>query len=156
MKFAIFMLATFLSANVSSALGPNEAIRTEIKVLDPKDRLEILQFVNNGSSGVESQQEKIDNRYGNVGDLIYRYRESNDVLQIREVIVLPEISSDAQEVRWYAVVPALHRLTTVRVLNFGTERAHTLRIDVAGNEVQIVLRIPPGYDPRIMIEVYGF
>lgn len=83
-----------------------------------------------------------------------RYRESNDVLQIREVIVLPEISSDVQEIQWYAVTRA-SRITSVRVLNFGRERAYTLRIDVAGNEVQTILRIPSNYDPRIMIEVYG-
>ncbi|KAF7266325.1 uncharacterized protein LOC143203212 [Rhynchophorus ferrugineus] len=92
--------------------------------------------------------------YGNPGDLVYRYRESSDILQIRDVIVLPEISSDVQEVQWYAITRA-RRITSVRVLNFGRERAYTLRIDVAANEAQVILRIPPNYDPRIMIEVYG-
>lgn len=69
--------------------------------------------------------------------------------------MLPEISSDVQEVQWYAVTSA-RRITSVRVLNFGRERAYAVRIDVAGNEAQAILRISPNYDPRIMIEVYGF
>ncbi|XP_066156357.1 uncharacterized protein [Euwallacea fornicatus] len=160
MEFTIFILAVFLLANDSFGLETNEAIKTQIKVLDPRDESEKLQFVKT-RSGVESKvgntEERIaaDNGYGNPGDLIYRYRESNDVLQIREVIVLPEISSDIQEVQWYAVTPA-RRITSVRVLNFGRERAYTLRIDVAGNEAQAILRIPPNYDPRILIEAYGF
>lgn len=70
------------------------------------------------------------------------------------MIVLSEISSDVQEVQWY-VVTNVRRITSVRVLNFGRERAYAVRIDVAGNEAQAILRIPSNYDPRIMIEVYG-
>ncbi|XP_030753834.1 uncharacterized protein LOC115880692 [Sitophilus oryzae] len=137
----------------------NEGVKTSVRVLK-QGELDVVLEEFAGKDGVESEavdgrQSLQDGRDGNTGDLIYRYRESQDILQIREVIVLPQLSSDEQEVQWYAVTDA-RRITTVRVLNFGRQRAYTLRIDVAGNEAQVILRVPPNYDPRIMIEVYGY
>ncbi|XP_050307137.1 uncharacterized protein LOC126743908 [Anthonomus grandis grandis] len=157
-----FLFVSFVLLVLNSWCTAESTVKTQLKVLESKDRLEFVPFGKsaggaNVGSIVANEKDLIytaDNGYGNPGDLIYRYRESNDVLQIREVIVLPEISSDVQEVQWYAVTQA-RRITSVRVLNFGRERAYALRIDVAGNEVQAILRIPPNYDPRVIIEVYG-
>ncbi|EFA04326.2 hypothetical protein TcasGA2_TC014619 [Tribolium castaneum] len=94
-------------------------------------------------------------RGGNYGDLIYRTRENGDGLLLRELVVLGELSAYELEVQWYARVDA-HRVSSVRVLNLGRERAFCERVDVLGAEVQTWLRVAPRYDPRVLIEIYGF
>lgn len=92
---------------------------------------------------------------GNYGDLVYRGREEGDVLVFREVVINQELESQVKDLRLYASL-AVRRITSVRVLNLGRERGYTLRIDVVGNEFQTIVRIAPYFDPRLLIEVYGF
>lgn len=65
------------------------------------------------------------------------------------------LTSEEQDIRWYVTISGA-RISSVRVLNFGRNRAYCLRIDVASGDVQVVLRILPLTDPRVMIEIYGY
>ncbi|CAG9854826.1 unnamed protein product [Phyllotreta striolata] len=92
---------------------------------------------------------------GNYGDLIYKFRSNSDTLLLREVVIADELYSNEQDLRWTVSINGA-RITSVRVLNFGRERAFCLRIDVAAGDAEVVLRIPSLVDPRVMIEIYGF
>lgn len=91
----------------------------------------------------------------NWGDLIYKWRENRDTLLLREVIVNRELASHDRDLVLYATIRGA-RISSVRVLNFGRSRANCYRIDVAGGDVQVLIRTPALGDPRILIEVYGF
>lgn len=124
-------------------------------VVPPNESPSNIQFNKNGNP-VDTQI-ATNRRTGNdnFGDLIYKWRENRDRLLLREVVINRELTSDESDLVWYATIPGA-RISSVRALNFGRSRGACYRIDVAGSEVQVVIRIPPLGDPRIMIEVYGY
>ncbi|KAJ3654068.1 hypothetical protein Zmor_013282 [Zophobas morio] len=136
------------------------AASSGVKVLTPEEARSLLE-TGPERRGFTSAVAQGGGRYvppdrgGNYGDLIYRYRENGDVLLLREVVVIDELSPSELEVQWYGSLKA-RRISSVRVLNVGRERAFCARIDVAGAEVAALLRLPPGCDPRVLIEIYGF
>lgn len=74
---------------------------------------------------------------------------------LRELVINQELASVEQDVHWSVSISGA-RITSVRVMNIGRERAYCLRIDVAGGDVQAIIRIPPLIDPRVLIEIYGY
>lgn len=93
---------------------------------------------------------------GNYGDLVYRARTNGDRLLVRDVVLLPSLDSFEQDIQWYTSISGARTISTVRVINIGRERAYTLRIDVAGQDAQVIFRVPSYQDPRLLIEVYGY
>ncbi|CAH0557359.1 unnamed protein product [Brassicogethes aeneus] len=93
---------------------------------------------------------------GNYGDLIYRSRQNGDSLLVRDVVLIPSLDANEQDFQWYTSLPNARSISSVRMLNIGRQRAYTLRIDVAGQDAQVVFRVPSYADPRVLIEVYGY
>lgn len=145
------MAAVFLAV-VSQAVA-NYTIITE--TVPHKASAETIQFNKNGLPVTSEVSENPRATSDNYGDLIYRWRENKDTLLVREVVINRELTSEESDLIWYVTVQGA-RITSVRVLNFGRSRAACYRIDVAGGDVQVVIRVPPLGDPRILIEVYGY
>nr|CAI5845835.1 unnamed protein product [Callosobruchus analis] len=125
--------------------GEFHEYKTEVALLTDEEKLEERL----GDPGVPP-----DNG-GNYGDLVYRRRSNQDTLLLRELVLNQDLSSATVDIRWVVSIPG-STITSVRVINVGRERGYCLRIDVQGGDVQVFIRIPPLYDPRIFIEVYGY
>lgn len=92
---------------------------------------------------------------GNYGDLLHLRRQNGDELLTRETIVNEHVDSDYQELHYYAYFRA--KITAVRVLNFGRQRAYTTEVASDGSEghVDAYMVIAPRYSIRTFVEVYG-
>ncbi|KAJ8961005.1 hypothetical protein NQ318_020309 [Aromia moschata] len=153
MKFIVITLCVLLSKAMSE-----QTYSSDVKILTPEESLKAISAAIQGEStklAEETGRSVPPDNGGNYGDLIHRYRENRDRLLLREVVVIRQLSSVEQDLQWTVSISGA-RVSSVRVLNFGRERAYGLRIDVAGGDVQAIIRIPPLYDPRIMIEIYGY
>ncbi|KAJ8921106.1 hypothetical protein NQ315_015904 [Exocentrus adspersus] len=138
------------------AQSEDTVVQSEIKTLTPEESSQVI------SAGIDGETVLADvsrgvppDNGGNYGDLVYRYREQKDRLLLREVVISQQLSSSEQDIHWSVSISGA-RINSVRVLNFGRQRAYCLRIDVAGSDAQAVIRVPPLFDPRIMIEIYGY
>lgn len=90
---------------------------------------------------------------GNYGDLLHLERKGGDSLILRETII-NQISHGPQDLRISGYLPP--KITHIRALNFGRERAFVYMI--ANNEngyVQINMAIKAKLQVRVSIEVYG-
>ncbi|RZB73494.1 hypothetical protein BDFB_006499 [Asbolus verrucosus] len=131
-----------------------------LKILTPEEARNLIETKTDRRESQTASAKEV-SRYipqdtgGNYGDLICRYRENGDVLLLRELVIIDELSPSEQDVQWYASLNA-RRISSVRVLNIGRERAYCYRIEVAGADALAYVRVPPRHDPRVLIEIYGF
>ncbi|ENN76175.1 hypothetical protein HUJ04_002319 [Dendroctonus ponderosae] len=91
----------------------------------------------------------------NSGDLIYSTRQPDDMLLIRDIFVPDTVDESRRDLFWNAVIPG-GKITQVRALNFGDEKAFATNIEVNKGSVRLYFTIQPQADPRVIFEVYGF
>ncbi|XP_072389311.1 uncharacterized protein [Diabrotica undecimpunctata] len=132
--------------------------KTDLKYIQAEKHYSPPEFNSDGVAfeGILADElQEIEDNGGNYGDLVFRNRDQRDQLLVREVVILNSRSSGAQELIWTVSIPGA-RISSVRALNFGRERAFCYSIEVAGGDARVVLQIGPRSDPRVMIEVYGY
>lgn len=135
----------------------NNEPKTVLKILTPE---EATNLIKNSTRRVHQELDTSrsvppDNGAPNYGDLILGRRQNGDVLLVRDVVLIEQSSDSELEAQWYTRLD-VRRISTVRALNLGRQRAYCVSIDVSGGEAQVVLRNPPYFEPRLLIEVYGF
>lgn len=77
------------------------------------------------------------------------------MLLLNEMVINEALSSTTIDINWTVSIPGA-RISSVRVLNLGRQRAYCVRIDVQGGDIQAILRLQPYYDPRVLIQVFGY
>lgn len=124
-----------------------------------------LSVLDNGSTvlGLNGRPKKLqrvaltkDDGFSNWGDSIYKQRQDNDVLLLRDLVIYPVTSSRDQQLKYTASFRNVRSITSVRFINVGRERAQAVEIDVSSNGVEIYFTLPAETDPRVFVEVYGF
>lgn len=137
----------------------SSAARSSWKILTPEEAYNATQTRMHELDSVVTAKDvtrKIPQDYGgNYGDLILRYREDGDILLLRELLLIEELSASEVDIEWLATLNA-RRISSVRVLNIGRERAYCARIGIAERRAQVLLRVAPKRDPRVLVEIYGF
>lgn len=95
-----------------------------------------------------------DDNGGNYGDLLLSQRQFGDVLIFRETII-NEVSGNFQDLQVKGSLRGV-RITHLRALNFGRERAYVYRLWYTDSgDVGAVMTIRPNFQVRVFIEIYG-
>ncbi|XP_048517126.1 uncharacterized protein LOC109546957 [Dendroctonus ponderosae] len=90
----------------------------------------------------------------NAGDLIYGSRQPADIMLVRDVFVVAEETGLEQEIQWTFSSNARY-ISTVRMLNFGDQKAFCSSIYVTHGQGTVVFIIPASTNPRVILEAYG-
>lgn len=87
-------------------------------------------------------------------NIFCRSRQSADDLLIRDVFVASEETGLEQEIQWTFSSNARY-ITTVRMLNFGDQKAFSSSIHVTRGQGTVVFIVPGNTNPRVLLEAYG-
>ncbi|KAK9888763.1 hypothetical protein WA026_000988 [Henosepilachna vigintioctopunctata] len=138
---------------VTTSLSAEVKVRTKITAVPLGTPILKL---NGEKSSVNVAALPDDDGFSNWGDLVYKSRQNEDVLLLRDLVIFPAVSTNDQTLKYTASFDNANRITSVRVINVGRERIFATEIDVYSSDVEIICVLPAERDPRVFVEVYGF